>query len=186
MCVYTCACWECVWKRNGTTKQTFRPPPPPLRPPPPLFGSSRKCLKQTVLWLFDSSNRWFPAEQVSLLICPLPHFLQGNGLFPEGIMFKGVHAIWRQSRAADVILSLNAARELGILYAHLRMRQTADILVYIFSNPLRNMFFCIRSLCSVLHMKVLDQDSCYIYTQHSCCSLYVLLVFHQNELIQFV
>lgn len=30
---------------------------------------------ETALWLFfDSSNRWFPMEQVSLLICPSPTF----------------------------------------------------------------------------------------------------------------
>lgn len=30
---------------------------------------------ESALWLFfDSSNRWFPMEQVSLLICPTPTF----------------------------------------------------------------------------------------------------------------
>lgn len=35
---------DCVWKRNGTTKEaSSHCPPPPLLP---LSGSSRKCLKQ--------------------------------------------------------------------------------------------------------------------------------------------
>lgn len=64
---------DCVWKRNGTTKEASSHCPPP--PPSPAFWIQQEMPEaETVLWLFDSSNRWFPVEQVSLLICPLPHF----------------------------------------------------------------------------------------------------------------
>lgn len=54
-------------KRHSAAATT--PPPPSL----PRSGSSRKCLKQTQSCdCFDSSNRWFPMEQVSPLIHPLP------------------------------------------------------------------------------------------------------------------
>lgn len=71
------------------------PPPPPTLSPLPRSRSSRKCLKQTQSCdCFDSSSRWFPMEQVSLLICLLPRTLPGNDLFPAGVTFKGLHPIW--------------------------------------------------------------------------------------------
>ncbi len=88
-----------MWKRNGATRKTFSP----CRHPPSLWIQQEMPEAETVLWLFDSSNRWFPVEQVSLMICPLPHFLLGNGLFPEGVMFKGIHPIEKQSRAGNVV-----------------------------------------------------------------------------------
>lgn len=70
------------------------PPPPPPLSPLPRSRSSRKCLKQTQSCdCFDSSSRWFPMEQVSLLIRLLPHTLPGNDLFPQGVTFKGIHPI---------------------------------------------------------------------------------------------
>lgn len=38
----------------------------------------------TVLWLFDSSNRWFLMEQVSLQICPSPDTLPGKAQYQKG------------------------------------------------------------------------------------------------------
>lgn len=73
----------CVGSVYERMEQGKRKPRHPSAAPPHLSTvlSSSLWIQQempeaeTVLWLFDSSNRWFPAEQVSLLICSLPpHF----------------------------------------------------------------------------------------------------------------
>lgn len=62
-----------IWKGNGTTKIRLATVLHPLLPS--LWIQQEMPEAETALWLFfDSSNRWFPMEQVSLLICPSPAF----------------------------------------------------------------------------------------------------------------
>lgn len=111
-CVYVCCS---VYEREMEQLKVHSVTSPPT---PPLWIQQEMPEAETVLWLFDSSNRWFPVEQVSLLIFPLPHCLLGNGLFPKGVMFKGIYSIWRQTRAGHtfpVFYILNVTQELWIV-----------------------------------------------------------------------
>lgn len=105
---------------NNKNRHSVAAPPRPQAPPPPLpplsalprSRSSRKCLKQTQSCdCFDSSSRWFPMEQVSLLSRLLPHTLPGNDPSPQGVTFKGIHPVWLQPlfpQSAN-LLSVSAA-----------------------------------------------------------------------------